>query len=507
MLTRLKVSGFKNLVDVDIRFGPFTCIAGANGVGKSNLFDAIRFLSAIADMPLMDAASAVRDESGHSVDVRALFHRVGGTFDSAMRFEADMIVPRRGTDDLGQEAEASITFLRYSLQLAARADHDALFPGVLKIVKEQLVHINKGDAKTNLPFPHDHRWRESVIAGRRSGGAFISTDNQGRIQVHQDGGAGAPRLFLADSLPRTLLSVANATENPTILLARREMQSWRLLQLEPSALRRPDAFGATPRIGSDGAHLAATLYRLARKSAEDDPHRNPIYAQVATRLSKLIDDVRTISIDRDECRELLTLMATLQDGTTHPAKALSDGTLRFLALAVLELDPLALGVICLEEPENGIHAARIPAMIQLLQAIATDPERDADDANPLRQVIVNTHSPTVIQQVRDDSLLVAELKEAVSNGQRFKRANFSYLADTWREQAAQTLDEPANIVPKRALLSYLNPVVLSDNPKTEEPTGSPESSIPRVRRRRVVDREDLQPLLPFFDLIATHNSK
>ncbi len=41
MLTRLKVSGFKNLVDVDVHFGPFTCIAGANGVGKSNLFDAI----------------------------------------------------------------------------------------------------------------------------------------------------------------------------------------------------------------------------------------------------------------------------------------------------------------------------------------------------------------------------------------------------------------------------------------------------------------------------------
>jgi AAA15 family ATPase/GTPase len=41
MLTRLKVSGFKNLVDVDVRFGAFTCIAGTNGVGKSNLFDAI----------------------------------------------------------------------------------------------------------------------------------------------------------------------------------------------------------------------------------------------------------------------------------------------------------------------------------------------------------------------------------------------------------------------------------------------------------------------------------
>ena len=56
MLTRLKVTGFKNLIDVDVRFGPFTCIAGANGVGKSNLFDAIGFLSALAELPLMEAA-------------------------------------------------------------------------------------------------------------------------------------------------------------------------------------------------------------------------------------------------------------------------------------------------------------------------------------------------------------------------------------------------------------------------------------------------------------------
>ena len=44
MLTRLRVKGFKNLMDVDVRFYQFTCIAGPNGAGKSNLFDAITFL-------------------------------------------------------------------------------------------------------------------------------------------------------------------------------------------------------------------------------------------------------------------------------------------------------------------------------------------------------------------------------------------------------------------------------------------------------------------------------
>jgi AAA15 family ATPase/GTPase len=41
MLTRLKVNGFKNLIGVDLHFGPFIGIAGANAVGKSNLFDAM----------------------------------------------------------------------------------------------------------------------------------------------------------------------------------------------------------------------------------------------------------------------------------------------------------------------------------------------------------------------------------------------------------------------------------------------------------------------------------
>jgi hypothetical protein len=54
------------------------------------------------------------------------------------------------------------------------------------------------------------------------------------IKIHQDGGnRGRPQSLLAPNLPRTALSAANAAESPTATMARREMQSWRLLQLEP----------------------------------------------------------------------------------------------------------------------------------------------------------------------------------------------------------------------------------------------------------------------------------
>ncbi len=505
MLTRLKVSGFKNLVDVDVYLGPFTCIAVANGVGKSNLFDAIRFLSALADRPLVDAALSVRDEGGRTTDIRSLFHRVGNDYANEMTFEAEMIVPSSGLDDLGQEATASITFLRYVVTIAARKDDSMRTLGALELTREELVHINLGDAKEHLPFAHAAQWRKSAVHGRRTS-PFISTEMDGlqrHIKMHQDGGSsGRPLSRLATNLPRTVLSVATAAESPTALLARREMQSWRLLQLEPSSLRRPDEFTAPPRLGVDGSHLAATLYHLARSASQQLPGLPPeatteqVYGEVANRLSELIDDVYKVWVDRDERRELLTLHVVDQARTSHPARALSDGTLRFLALAVLEMDPAAHGVLCLEEPENGIHPERIPAMLRLLQDIATDVDRPIGAGNPLRQVIINTHSPAVVAQVPDDSLLVAELKETIRDGRRFKRAHFAALPNTWRS----TVPEAGPPVSRGSLMAYLNPVIPSEHDGDDLPTHDQRDASPEQRRhktRRVVDREDLQPLLPF----------
>jgi len=491
MLTRLKVSGFKNLVDVDIRFGPFTCVAGANGVGKSNLFDAIRFLSALAEKPLNEAALSVRDEEGRSGDIRSLFHRVGDDYDEHMSFEVEMVVPSEGTDDLGQKAKAKITFLKYALQLAYRSDDSLQSLGGLEILKEELSHINIGDASKNLLFPHKAKtWRKTAVRGERRVPYFISTegsDSSRVIKLHQDGNSGRALSRLAEKLPRTVLSATNAAESPTALIARQEMRSWRLLQLEPSSLRQPDVFTAPTTLEADGSHLASTLYYLARHANNayektSDASAEQIYTQVANRLAELIEDVGKIWVDRDDRRELLTVMVKNRDGTTHPARALSDGTMRFLALAVLELDLKAEGVICLEEPENGIHPERIPKILELLQDIATDTEEEIGTDNPLRQVIINTHSPSVVQQVPEESLIIAELKDTVRQGKHFKRVSFGYLPETWRhKRLPNPLDE--NIVSLGKLLSYLNPV--SQVGRTQG-TDS--------KKKRVIDRKDVLTL-------------
>ncbi len=119
-------------------------------------------------------------------------------------------------------------------------------------------------------------------------------------------------------------------------------------------------------------------------------------------------------------------------------------------------------------------------MLHLLRDIATDPDEPVDDTNPLRQMIVNTHSPAVVSEVPDASLLVAESKQDIRDGQRFNKVIFSCLSDTWRTKAP----EKTPIVAKGKLLAYLNPA-------------SPYIREKKRRTRRVVDRDDLQMLLPF----------
>lgn len=489
MLTRLQVSGFKNLVDVDVRFGPFTCIAGPNGAGKSNLFDAIHFLSLLAgEKTLLEAALHVRDEEGRLGDIHNLFHRVGNKYDQIMSFAAEMIVPSKGQDEWGQEAQATRTFLTYKLKLGYRAD-----PPGLEILTEELTPIPVGDFGKHLLFlPRVQLWRDNPLLRKTRTVPFISTESDGGIvHIHQDAGGrkgagrgGTIKRSIA-GLTRTVLSAANAAESPTATLAKKEMLSWRLLQLEPSKLRCPDTFSSPTTIGPDGSFLAATLYRLAQQNGEmhktKDTQRT--YATIANRLSELVEAVRGISVDRDVKRELLTLEVTDREGTPLPAMSLSDGTLRFLALAVLEMDPLSQGVICLEEPENGIHPERIPAMLRLLQDIATDPEEPVDETNPLRQVIVNTHSPVVVGQVPDGDLLVAELRERISEGARFRTASFLPLPQTWRAE-----EDGIGCVSRGKLLPYLSP--LASPP--EEPKGEQ-----RTPKTRVADRKDINPWLPF----------
>lgn len=457
MLTRLEVDGFKNLVGFAINFGPFTCIAGPNGVGKSNLFDAIRFLSLLTNHTLMEAALQVRGSGGESNDMRDLFWSGEDGHSNEFRIAAEMIVDPQVQDDFGRPAQATSTYLRYEIRIGYEQPTHRGTLGRLVLLSETLDYITEGEAVQRLKFPHSaSKFREAVVDnGRRTSAGYISVkvanDGQTEIVVHQDGGGRGPgQTAPAYSAPRTIIGTSNTSTTPTILAARREMQKWNFLALEPSAMRKPDRFQAEPFITSSGGHLPATLYRLVTDAEKQGEDAESVYASIANRLSELVH-VDSLRVDVDEVRQLFTLEVQERSGIRLPASSLSDGTLRFLTLALLVADPQSQGLICLEEPENGIHPAKMPEMVKLLNDLAVDPMDEPGVENPFRQVIVATHSPVFVQlQDPNDLLFAIETRIKGSNGKPVRTLKCRPLDDTWRAN----IGEPT--VGMGTILAYLS---------------------------------------------------
>lgn len=448
MLTRLKIKGFKNLFDCEIAFGPFTCIAGANASGKSNLFDAITFLRDLANYSIVEAASRVRDPSGsRKGDLRSIFTVFPDGHTEEIDLEAEFLVQKSVIDDFGRTATPSSTHLKYRVVLRY-APPEKSSPERLELIHESLTYIPKNVSRKRLGFKTTHDFWNSIIGTSRRAD-FISTEvtEQGNIiRLSQEGHQGRPQAILASNSPRTILGSINTDDKPTALAARREMQAWRLLQLEPSKLRLPDDFSDDSKVTPEGAHLPGALMRLEK------------YAEVANKLSTLLPDILSVGVDIDEGRRLKTLTITHRDGTRHTARSLSDGTLRFLALSIIGADTNSGGLICLEEPENGIHPSRVETMIELLQSTATDPNYAVGEDNPLRQIVINTHSPLVVNELDVNDLLVSlPIKTRGTT-----TTVFAPIPQTWRarEGTAQT-----PTVPLGSLLNLLNKKELPEESK------------------------------------------
>lgn len=439
MLTRLRVQGFKSLLDVEVLFGPFTCFIGPNAAGKSNIFDAIRFLSLLAEKPIMQAATELRESSGRSLDPRRLFTLFGNYAAPAITLEADMIVEPQVEDDFGVRAEATKSVLRYRIVFQMDGEES---PARLQLVEEQLEPIPKEEATQMYPFRTSQLFLDRYLKHGQRTKPYISVQKEtGEIGLHQDKRHGRLMKIPARRANRTALSGVHTSEYPTVLAAKKEMLSWQTFMLEPSAMRAPSSYRDSERIDTRGANLPAAVHRLQSQ----EKRSGQVCAELTNRLADLVDDVRDIRVVDDSKTETLTLEAKDAGNVYHPARSLSDGTLRFLALSVLAMDPIVEGLLCLEEPENGIHPNRVAAMVRLLRDIAVDVSEPIDQDNPLRQVAVNTHSPEVVRACSPDDVILVEQEEIEQNGMMGQVTVTRVKEGSWRRRKDRPTQLPLTL--------------------------------------------------------------
>ncbi len=100
--------------------------------------------------------------------------------------------------------------------------------------------------------------------------------------------------------------------------------------------------------------------------------------------------------------------------TYFNASALSDGTLRFICLSTLLLQPTLPSLILIDEPELGLHPAAIQVLAGLLQSAATR-----------TQLIVATQSVTLINQLQPEHVWVVGREDGQSIFRNLKSADMS----------------------------------------------------------------------------------
>jgi len=100
-----------------------------------------------------------------------------------------------------------------------------------------------------------------------------------------------------------------------------------------------------------------------------------------------------------------------EGGFSVSAYRLSDGTLRWLALLAILLNPTPAPVTCIEEPELGLHPDIIPTLADVLR-----------DASTRTQLIVTTHSQSLVECFSDDpeSVCVCEKVDGATEIKRLE---------------------------------------------------------------------------------------
>ncbi|MGH2494590.1 MAG: AAA family ATPase [Ktedonobacteraceae bacterium] len=417
MITRIEIDGFKTFLDFKVELAPFQVLVGSNASGKSNLFDALQLLSRLAEV---DLRSAFQNLRGSPDDQFTLFPN--GKRSDHIRIAVEMLVDRKVQDELGQKTELICTRLRYEIAVTFRTDAYGLDSPYVLHESLQSIVPDKDDWSREHGLSIQNGWLLDTATEQKT---FIDTKpSKGRITtsvtplavsqteylmvfLYADGeGQGNTKSFYANEIQRTILSRTDEVDYPHVFAVREELRSLKLLHLNPNALRQPSLIKAPSFLSPQGHNLPSMLARLY---AEDK--RSLI--DISRDMANLVPGFHRVKVEKDDARGDYEIVIETVDEHTQPAQVLSDGTLRLLALAAIRNDPQYHGVLCLEEPENGVHPLHLHEMARLLRGMATD-FHDLPQVNePLKQILITTHSPIFISQpeVIDALLLVITPKK------------------------------------------------------------------------------------------------
>ena len=213
--------------------------------------------------------------------------------------------------------------------------------------------------------------------------------------------------------------ISNPNSKKIASYVRGHLQSWRLYHFHDtssgSPMKKTASVNDNRFLRPDGSNLAAFLYFLREKHEE----AYGLIRGTVQRVAPFFDDFQLEPKQLNPDSIILEWRHKNSDAY-FDATMLSDGTLRFIALATLFLQPEKYrpSVILVDEPELGLHPYAITMLASLIKQASTK-----------TQVIVGTQSPLLLDHFRPEDVLVANRVERAT---QLTRLESSKLA-TWLE--------------------------------------------------------------------------
>ena len=166
----------------------------------------------------------------------------------------------------------------------------------------------------------------------------------------------------------------------------------------------------------DGENIAAFLYFLQEKHPK---HFKRIEMNVKA-VSPFFD---SFNLKPNRLNEETIRLEWKQKGAEDSyfnAYQLSDGTLRFICLATLLLQPEPPQTIIIDEPELGLHPQAINRLATLIKKVSTK-----------SQVIISTQSVNLVDNFDADDIIAVDMKDHASCFRRLNKANLSVWLDEY----------------------------------------------------------------------------
>jgi predicted ATPase len=364
----------------EIELRPLNILIGANGSGKSNLIEVIGLLSKLPDKNPWSRVS-----------------ETGGAGEWVWKgSEFLWLATPKDAGDKPPSLSVTTTAEKVSV-FSGRGGDKSLFysiglwagSGAFAVMTERFLEIEDGEDGTlasQNAFDRDESETASHYGGVYSSGMDTrlptGAQNYQQLTFGTSSTPPNPKFPLGRSVLSMIGNVPDLTTRQPRILGFAD-------SIERFAFYRDWVFGAgfiarNPiSAGQPVERLEENASNLAQMLARYQSDFRPTFDRLNELMKKFYEPIRGVEVRVVSTHLQVAILE--EGGFAIPAYRLSDGTLRWLALLVILLNPRPAPVTCIEEPELGLHPDMLPTLADLLV-----------DASTRTQLIVTTHSDSLI---------------------------------------------------------------------------------------------------------------